>query len=161
MVKRLTRPVLLFAAVVSTTALSPRAWGLVGSFSRQQFFGSEQCRSFARRRNSDDDYDELDARIRQEDEWRRLAEEEGDAPPAAFRFPWDTGEPVPRNTERPQRKKKYSGGQELTGFWLWLRDLYDQVCSPDERRNDRVEISCWPPPTPAAICPPRRSFGTT
>lgn len=75
------------------------------------------------KRRYDDEDDVLDYELRRKEERRRARAEsdEDDDQEPLFQFPWQKA-PPPK-----QRQKKYSGGQELTGFWLWLRDLYDQV----------------------------------
>jgi hypothetical protein len=90
-----------------------------------------RARKLGAKRRYDDSDDELDYEIRRTEERRRAREEsfEEEEEKPLFQFPWQQA-PAPK-----PRQKKYSGGQELTGFWLWLRDIYDQVSTHPHARE--------------------------
>ena len=114
--------------------------------------GSEYMNDYERDLDPDeneyfDDDDALDRVMRQREGWRQtnsFSKRYPDRAPSPFRFPWQKGryrddkrnavglskdkrDVRSRRMPAPTRKRKFSGGQELTGFWLGLRDFYDAI----------------------------------
>ena len=129
---------LLLSLCIAIESWMPQPVGWITSV--RQYRGVDRGLLLAAKRRYNEEDDELDYELRRQEERRRARaesyEDEDDGP--LFQFPGQKAPPP-----KP-RKKKYSGGQELTGFWLWLRDLYDQVLTSQDTRVRILELPCVP-----------------